>query len=177
MRVRENLQYVYGKTAPEAKGKMIALKTENEETLFFDFLPLNLGTIRGFHVRFHLYGVPGAAHYSASCKRILKGADAIVFVADSDPAQAKATLAAWNQLQETLAAQGYDFHKMPLTVQLDHREHPKAMPVDELKRLLGLTDQPVIEAIAPTGVGVFDSLKSVAKQILTQLKNGAGGGK
>jgi signal recognition particle receptor subunit beta len=172
--IEQNLQYVYGKTAPEAKGKLISLAIEkNDRTLFFDFLPLNLGVIRGFHVRFHLYSSPTQASSEAARKLILKGADGIVFVADSDPGQTQATLASWESLKRNLADQGYDYRKMPFIVQLDHRKHPNELGVEDLKRLLGLTDETVIEAVSATGVGVFDSLKSVAKQTLMQLKAGA----
>jgi signal recognition particle receptor subunit beta len=170
--LHDNLAYIYSRTNPEAKGKMIALKTEDETTEFFDFLPLSLGEIRGFKVRFHLYTTPGRQGYDASRKLILKGADGIVFVADAARAQKAATLASWKGLQANLAALGYDWQKMPLVVQLDHRGQPDALSTSEIKEMLGVSTQPTFEAESATGVGVFDSLKAVAKLVLTALKQG-----
>jgi len=170
--LHENLAYIYSRTNPEAKGKMIALKTEGETTEFFDFLPLALGEIRGFKVRFHLYTTPGRQDYEASRKLILKGADGVVFVADATRAQKAATLTSWKGLQTNLAALGYDWQKMPLVVQLNHRDRPDAMSADEIKEMLGVSTQPTFEADSATGAGVFDSLKAVAKLVLTALKRG-----
>jgi len=169
----ENLQYIYAKTSPEAKGKLISLATETERTLFFDFLPLSLGEIRGFKTRFHLYTVPGQIFYDASRKLILKGVDGVVFVADADPAQAAATLESWQGLQRNLAEQGDDFKRVPLVVQLDQLHSAKPMSEADLRKLLGLTDRPVFVANSATGVGVFDTLKAIAKQILIALRDGA----
>jgi uncharacterized protein YwqG/signal recognition particle receptor subunit beta len=170
----ENLQYVYAKTNPEAKGKMISLATETDRTLFFDFLPLSLGEIRGFKTRFHLYTVPGKVTYEASRKLILKGVDGVVFVADADPARREATIESWESLKANLAEQGYALEKTPLTIQLDTHRTQAPISADELKTLLGLgAATPVFVADPVTGVGVFDTLKSVAKQVLMELKKGA----
>jgi signal recognition particle receptor subunit beta len=166
----ENLKYIYGKTAPEAKGKMIKLATKTESTLFFDFLPLHLGEIRGFKTRFHLYTTPGATEYSGSRRLILKGVDGIIFVADADPKSAKANVAALAELKEQLAELGYDLEKIPLAFQLQGTRKTGAVSVDELKTALGIGDHPYFEADVATGIGVFDTLKSVAKQILMELK-------
>jgi signal recognition particle receptor subunit beta len=168
-----NLQYVYAKTATEAKGKMISLATETERTLFFDFLPLSLGEIRGFKTRFHLYTVPGQVFYDASRKLILKGVDGVVFVADSQIERMEANLESADNLRTNLAEQGYDLDKIPYVVQYNKRDLPNVAPLDELQRLLNPRNVPEFQAVAPTGAGVFDTLKAVAKLVLTELKKGS----
>jgi signal recognition particle receptor subunit beta len=165
-----NLQYVYAKTNPDAKGKMISLATETERTLFFDFLPLSLGEIRGFKTRFHLYTVPGQVFYDASRKLILKGVDGVVFVADSQIERMEANLESVENLRVNLAEQGYDLAKIPYVVQYNKRDLPNIATVDELRRLLNPRNVPEFQAVAPTVVGVFDTLKQVAKLVLTELK-------
>ncbi len=167
-----NLQYVYAKTNPEAKGKMISLATETERTLFFDFLPLSLGEIRGFKTRFHLYTVPGQVFYDASRKLILKGVDGVVFVADSQIERMEANLESVENLRVNLAEQGYDLSKVPYVVQYNKRDLPNIATMEELHRLINPTNVPEFQAVAPTGVGVFDTLKAVAKLVLTELKKG-----
>jgi len=167
-----NLQYVYAKTNPEAKGKMISLATETERTLFFDFLPLSLGEIRGFKTRFHLYTVPGQVFYDASRKLILKGVDGVVFVADSQIERMEANIESLENLKVNLQEQGYDLNKIPFVVQYNKRDLPNVATVEELRRLLHPRTVPEYEAVAPTGVGVFDTLKAVAKLVLTELKKG-----
>jgi signal recognition particle receptor subunit beta len=167
-----NLQYVYAKTNPDAKGKMISLATETERTLFFDFLPLSLGEIRGFKTRFHLYTVPGQVFYDASRKLILKGVDGVVFVADSQIERMEANLESVENLRVNLAEQGYDLGKVPYVVQYNKRDLPNIATVEELRRLLNPKGVPEYQAVAPTGVGVFDTLKAVAKLVLTELKKG-----
>ena len=168
-----NLQYIYSKTNPEAKGKMISLATETERTLFFDFLPLSLGEIRGFKTRFHLYTVPGQVFYDASRKLILRGVDGVVFVADSQEERMDANTEALDNLQENLKEHGYDFTRIPYVLQLNKRDLPNAMPVDTLKRELWKKDEPVVEAVAFQGQGVFETLKAVAKLVLVELKQGS----
>jgi signal recognition particle receptor subunit beta len=165
-----NLQYVYAKTNPDAKGKMISLATETERTLFFDFLPLSLGEIRGFKTRFHLYTVPGQVFYDASRKLILKGVDGVVFVADSQLERVEANLESLENLRVNLAEQGYDLDRVPYVVQYNKRDLPSAIGIEELHRALNPKNVPEFPAVAPTGVGVFDTLKSVAKLVLTELK-------
>jgi hypothetical protein len=167
-----NLQYVYAKTNPDAKGKMISLATETERTLFFDFLPLSLGEIRGFKTRFHLYTVPGQVFYDASRKLILKGVDGVVFVADSQIERMEANLESLENLRVNLGEQGYDLDRLPYVVQYNKRDLPNVATVEELRRMLNPRSVPEFQAVAPTGVGVFDTLKAVAKLVLTELKKG-----
>jgi len=167
-----NLQYIYNKTRPEAKGKMISLATETERTLFFDFLPLSLGEIRGFKTRFHLYTVPGQVFYDASRKLILKGVDGVCFVADSQVARFDANIESLDNLRVNLQEQGYELDKLPYVVQYNKRDMPEVSTIEELRRELNPTGVPEFEAVAVTGVGVFDTLKAVAKLVLTELKKG-----
>ena len=167
-----NLQYVYNKTNPDAKGKMISLATETERTLFFDFLPLSLGEIRGFKTRFHLYTVPGQVFYDASRKLILKGVDGVVFVADSQVERMEANLESMENLRTNLAEQGYDLDKIPFVIQYNKRDLPNAAQLDELRRMLNPRTVPDFEACATNGDGVFDTLKAIAKLVLIELKKG-----
>jgi signal recognition particle receptor subunit beta len=152
---------------------MISLATETERTLFFDFLPLSLGEIRGFKTRFHLYTVPGQVFYDASRKLILEGVDGIVFVADSQIERMEANLESVENLRANLIEQGYDLDKLPYVVQYNKRDLPNVAPVEELHRLVNTTNVPEFQAVAPTGAGVFDTLKAIAKLVLTELKRGA----
>jgi mutual gliding-motility protein MglA len=167
-----NLQYIFDKTAEKQKGKMISLATETDRTLFFDFLPLDLGTVRGFKTRFHLYTVPGQVFYDASRKLILRGVDGVVFVADSQGERMDANVEALENLQENLKEHGYDFTKIPYVLQLNKRDLPTAMAVDELKQELIKRNEPVFEAVAFQGQGVFETLKEIARQVLIELKKG-----
>ncbi len=167
-----NLQYIYERTNPEAKGKMISLATETERTLFFDFLPLSLGEIRGFKTRFHLYTVPGQVFYDASRKLILKGVDGVIFVADSQIERLEANQESMDNLRTNLAEQGYSLEKIPFVIQYNKRDLPNVVPVDELRSLLNNTSVPDFEANARSGMGVFDTLKAVSKLVLTELKRG-----
>jgi mutual gliding-motility protein MglA len=167
-----NLQYIYDKTNPQAKGKMISLATETERTLFFDFLPLSLGEIRGFKTRFHLYTVPGQVFYDASRKLILKGVDGTVFVADSQVERVEANIESLENLRINLTEHGYDLDKIPYVVQYNKRDLPNAAPLAELKDLCNPTKIPDFEACAVTGQGVFDTLKAVAKLVLQELRKG-----
>ena len=167
-----NLQYIYEKTNPNAKGKMISLATETERTLFFDFLPLSLGEIRGFKTRFHLYTVPGQVFYDASRKLILKGVDGVIFVADSQIERLEANQESVDNLKGNLAEQGYSLEKLPYVVQYNKRDLPNVVDVEELRALLNPTGVPDYEAVARTGPGVFETLKAVSKQVLTELKKG-----
>lgn len=169
-----NLQYIYDKTNPQAKGKMISLATETERTLFFDFLPLSLGEIKGFKTRFHLYTVPGQVFYDASRKLILKGVDGVVFVADSQIERMEANIDSMENLKQNLKEHGYDIEKIPLVIQYNKRDLPNAAPVEELRRVLNPRNLPDFEAVAPKGIGVFDTLKAVVKLVLIELKKGAG---
>ena len=167
-----NLQHIYDSTAPQAKGKLISLATETDRTLFFDFMPLELGTVRGFKTRFHLYTVPGQVYYDASRKLILKGVDGVVFVADSQEERMDANVESLYNLEDNLAAQGYDLNQLPYVLQLNKRDLPNVIPMEDLTYELRKKDEPVFEAVATSGEGVFDTLKSVAKQVLTELRKG-----
>ena len=167
-----NLQFIYDKTNRDRRGKMISLATETERTLFFDFLPLDVGTVRGFKTRFHLYTVPGQVFYDASRKLILRGVDGVVFVADSQPERMDANLEALDNLQQNLKEHGYDFSGMPYVLQLNKRDLPNVVGADDLKKELVRKGEPVFEAVAPQGKGVFDTLKEVARQVLIELKKG-----
>ncbi len=167
-----NLQYIYNKTSPTAKGKMISLATETERTLFFDFLPLSLGEIRGFKTRFHLYTVPGQVFYDASRKLILKGVDGVVFVADSQIERMEANQESLENLRDNLKEQSYDIEKIPLVMQYNKRDLPNAAPVEDLSRILNTRKRPEYLATATNGFGVFDTLKEVAKLVLQELKRG-----
>jgi signal recognition particle receptor subunit beta len=160
-----------GKTDKQ-KSKMISLATETDRTLFFDFLPLDLGTVRGFRTRFHLYTVPGQVFYDASRKLILRGVDGVVFVADSQEERLDANLEALENLQENLKEHGYDFKKIPYVLQLNKRDLPNALPVEDLKRELVRRGEPSLEAVAFQGKGVFETLKEIARQVLIELKKG-----
>jgi signal recognition particle receptor subunit beta len=165
-----NLQYIYSKTNPDLKGKMISLATETERTLFFDFLPLALGQIRGFKTRFHLYTVPGQVFYDASRKLILKGVDGVVFVADSQIERMEANIESLENLAVNLKEQGYEIDKIPYVVQYNKRDLPNAAALEEMQRVLNPNNVPEFEACATTGQGVFETLKAVAKGVLSDLK-------
>ena len=167
-----NLQFIYEKTNPSAKGKMISLATETERTLFFDFLPLALGEIRGFKTRFHLYTVPGQVFYDASRKLILKGVDGVIFVADSQIERLEANQESVDNLRTNLAEQGYALEKLPYVVQYNKRDLPNIVDVEELRPLLNPLNVPDFEACARTGLGVFETLKAVSKSVLNELKRG-----
>jgi mutual gliding-motility protein MglA len=164
-----NLEYVYKKVSPETRGKMISLATENERTLFFDFLPVDLGSIRGFKTRFHLYTVPGQVYYNASRRLILKGVDGIVFVADSQAERMDANLASMQNLYENLAEYGYDPNQLPMVLQYNKRDVPTRVPADELSRQLNPGGREEYEAVATEGEGVFDTLRAVSKQVIKSL--------
>jgi signal recognition particle receptor subunit beta len=167
-----NLQHIFESTAPQARGKLISLATETDRTLFFDFMPLELGTVRGFKTRFHLYTVPGQVFYDASRRLILKGVDGVVFVADSQEERMDANVESLYNLEENLQSQGYDLMKLPYVLQLNKRDLPNIIPVEDLTVELRRKMEPVVEAVASSGAGVFDTLKAVAKQVLTELRKG-----
>jgi mutual gliding-motility protein MglA len=147
-----NLEHVYNKVAPASRGKMISLATETERTLFFDFLPVDLGNIRGFKVKFHLYTVPGQVYYNASRKLILKGVDGVVFVADSQIERMDANIEAMQNLYENMAQHGYDLTKIPFAIQYNKRDLPNAAPVAELQSALNPgwpVDDPARQRVLP----------------------------
>jgi signal recognition particle receptor subunit beta len=164
-----NLQWIYDKVNSNSKGKLISLATETERTLFFDFLPLELGTVRGFKTRFHLSTVPGQVFYDASRKLILKGVDGVIFVADSQYERMDANIESVENLQINLKSQGYDLAALPYVLQLNKRDLPNISAVEEMRQLLSKKSEPVFEAVASKGIGVFETLKGVAKLVLSEL--------
>ena len=167
-----NLQYIYRRMTPESRGKMISLATETERTLFFDFLPLSLGEVRGFKTRFHLYTVPGQVFYDASRRLILRGVDGVVFCADSQLTRVDSNLESLENLRANLQEQGYNPDRIPLVFQYNKRDLPNVASVAELHALLNHRNVPEFESSANTGIGVFETLKSVIKLILIDLKRG-----
>jgi len=164
-----NLEYVYSRVNPDSKGKMISLATETERTLFFDFLPIDLGEIRGFRTRFHLYTVPGQVYYNASRRLILKGVDGLIFVADSQRSRLEANIEAMHNLYENMESYGYDVETIPFAIQYNKRDLPDIMPVEELRSVLNPMGVPDFEAVAIEGEGVFQTLSAVAKTVVQSL--------
>ena len=164
-----NLEYVYEKINPDSKGKMISLATETDRTLFFDFLPIDLGEIRGFKTRFHLYTVPGQVYYNASRKLILKGVDGLVFVADSQEGRGEANIEAMHNLYENVESYGYEMDKLPFVIQYNKRDLPNILPVEEMRAQLNPSGVPDFEAVAVQGQGVFETLQAVSKLVVKSL--------
>lgn len=165
-----NLQFIYSQAGANQKGKLISLATETDRTLFFDFMPLDLGSIRGFKTRLHLYTVPGQVYYNASRKLILKGVDGIVQVADSQRERLDANIESIENLKENLQEHGYDLATIPYVLQLNKRDLPNILPAEELSKKLMVKEEPVFEAVATEGTGVFQCLKGVAKLVLIDLR-------
>lgn len=168
-----NIQWVYQKTADDQKSKLVALNTDVERTLFFDFLPLNIGEIRGFKTRFHLYTVPGQVVYDASRRLILKGLDGVIFVADSQKERMEENIESLQNLRTNLERQGNDIRDLPLVIQYNKRDLPNAALLSELRAALNHHNSPDFEASAVDGRGVFESLKTLSKSIITVLKGGS----
>lgn len=165
-----NIQFIYQKTTGDRRGKIVSLDSDNERTLFFDFLPLDLGEIRGFKTRFHLYTVPGQVFYEASRKLILRGVDGIIFVADSQVEKMESNIESFNGMISNLKEQGYDPTTVPLLLQWNKRDLPNAMSVEEMNSKLNKFNSPTQEAIAFKGEGVFESLKTLSKLVLLNLR-------
>ncbi len=166
-----NLQYIYGQTSPENKGKLISLTGQTERTVFFDFLPLNIGEIRGFKTRFHLYTVPGQHFYDASRRHVLKGVDGVVFVADSQIERMEDNIESLQNLDTNLRDQGYDIRQIPFIFQYNKRDVQNPIPVKVLHDQLNSFGSEEYEAVALRGVGVFDTLKAISKNILRALRS------
>jgi signal recognition particle receptor subunit beta len=166
-----NIQWIHDRTRTDSKGKLISLATETDRTLFFDFLPIELGTIRGFRTRFHLYTVPGQVFYDASRKLILKGVDGVVMVADSQEMRRDANIESVENLRENLREHGLELEKVPYVLQFNKRDLPTALPVDMLERDLRVGSEPTFEAVATQGKGVFDTLKGIIKLVLQDLRS------
>jgi signal recognition particle receptor subunit beta len=164
-----NLEYVYSRVNPDTKGKMISLATETERTLFFDFLPIDLGEIRGFRTRFHLYTVPGQVYYNASRRLILKGVDGLIFVADSQRSRLEANIEAMHNLYENMESYGYDVETIPFVMQYNKRDLPDIMSVEEMRSVLNPMGVADFEAVAIEGEGVFQTLSAVSKLVVKSL--------
>jgi len=165
-----NLRKVFERVPAHLKGEMISLATEDERTLFFDFLPLDLGSVQGFKTRFHLYTVPGQVFYNASRKLILRNVDAIIFVADSAPNRLRANAESMRNLRENLVDYGIDLREVPLVLQINKRDMPDALPVSMIMQVLDPKGEfQVFESTATTGGGVFETLKAATKLVLERL--------
>ena len=164
-----NLEYVYSRVNPDTKGKMISLATETERTLFFDFLPIDLGEIRGFKTRFHLYTVPGQVYYNASRRLILKGVDGLIFVADSQRSRLEANIEAMHNLYENMESYGYDIETIPFVIQYNKRDLPDIMSTEELRSVINPMGVPDFEGVAIEGDGVFQTLSAVSKLVVQSL--------
>ncbi len=164
-----NIQYIYDKVSPDTKGKLITLATEMDRTLFFDFLPLELGTVKGFKTRFHLYTVPGQVYYDASRKLILRGVDGIIFVADSQTSRYDANIESLYNLHENLGDYNLKLEELPYAIQYNKRDLDDIISVEDLEEELNPRAYPSFEAVAVKGIGVFDTLKAVAKAVLRNL--------
>jgi signal recognition particle receptor subunit beta len=171
-----NLQYIHGQVPEDRRGRMVSLATETDRTLFFDFLPLDLGTISGFQTRFQLYTVPGQVYYDATRKLVLQGADGVVFVADSQRQQRDENVESFRNLQVNLLEQGVDPRTIPIVLQYNKRDLPDVMSLDEMDDLLNYRDLPRFEAQALGGVGVFDTLKGISELVLRRLSQRFGRG-
>lgn len=165
-----NLQYVHSKVPQNTRGNLISLATEADRTLYFDFLPINIGTINGFAARFQLYTVPGQVYYNATRKLVLRGVDGVVFVADSQPDKMDENIESLLNLEENLKEYGYDVNEVPIVIQYNKRDLPGVLSVDELNAQLNTRGWPHFEAAAPSGTGVFDTLKLVIKLVLEKAK-------
>jgi signal recognition particle receptor subunit beta len=167
-----NIQWMYQSLASDQKSKLVALNTEIERTLLFDFLPLDVGDIRGYNTRFHLYSVPGQIVYDATRKLILQGIDGVIFVADSQADRLDENLQAFENLEKNLYQQGYNIKDIPLVIQYNKRDLPNALPIAELRKHLNRYNSVEVEASAFEGKGVLESFKSISKSIIHTLKGG-----
>jgi len=167
-----NVQYIYEQTAQDLRGKFFAGNTENERTLFFDFLPLGVGDVRGYKTRFHLYTIPGQTFYEVSQQFILKGVDGVIFVVDSQAERMESNLESFEILTRNLERQGYDPNKLPLVFQYNKRDLPSALPVKELEQTFNPGRKPSFEAVASRGDGVMETLQSVTQWVIRELKGG-----
>ena len=163
-----NIQYIHRRVNPSARGRLVSIATEEERTLYFDFLPLSLGTVKGLRTRFHLYTVPGQSFYNASRKLVLQGVDGVVFVADSQISRLDENVDSYLNLWDNLMGQNEDPTNLGIVLQMNKRDLSSIFSVSDLTELLNHTGSPVVEACALTGVGVFETLKTVCKQVIAQ---------
>ncbi len=167
-----NVQYIYEHTQNEQRGKLVTLSTENERTLFFDFLPLAVGDVKGYKTRFHLYTLPGQIFYETSREFILKGIDGAVFVADSQSERMEANIESYETLEKSLDRQGYDVHKLPLVFQYNKRDLPGVVSIDELEGTFNPMKRPFFEAVASRGLGVMETLQAISQSVIRELRGG-----
>ncbi len=167
-----NIQYIYEQTQQDQRGKLVTLSTENERTLFFDFLPLAVGDVRGYKTRFHLYTIPGQTFYEVSRQFILKGVDGVVFVADSQAERMEAGIDSYESLEKSLDRQGYDVNKIPLVFQYNKRDLPGVVSVRELEATFNSMNRPYYEAVANRGTGVMETLQAISQWVIRELKGG-----
>lgn len=172
-----NLHYIHGQVPTDRKGQMVSLATQTDRTLFFDFLPIDLGTISGFTTRFQLYTVPGQVYYQTTRKLVLQGADGVVFVADSQSRQLAENIESFQDLHENLAEQGVDARTMPMVIQYNKIDLPSELrtPVPELEEQLNFRGIPSFSADALHGPGVFETLRGISEQVLRKLSAGRNG--
>ena len=163
-----NIQYIHRKVNPSARGKLVSIATEEERTLYFDFLPLSLGTVKGMKTRFHLYTVPGQSYYNASRKLVLQGVDGVVFVADSQITRLDENVESYLNLWENLLEQGDDLTRLGFVLQMNKRDLTDIFALEDLQELLNHTGSPCLEACALKGIGVFETLKVVCKQVIAK---------
>lgn len=167
-----NLQYVHQKVPSNTKGKLISLATDADRTLYFDFLPINIGSINGFAAKFQLYTVPGQVYYNATRKLVLRGVDGLVFVADSQPDKMDENIESLNNLKENLAEYGYSLDEVPMAIQYNKQDLPNVMTAEQMRPVLNPHGWPEFEASATEGFGVFDTLKCILKLVLDKAKTG-----
>ena len=167
-----NIQHIFENIRPDQKGKLVKVGSENERTLFFDFLPLAAGEVRGYKTRFHVYSIPGQTFYEVSRHFILKGVDGVVFVVDSAPDRMEANLESFEELQRALDSQGYDIHKLPLVFQYNKRDLSECVPIRELEATFNAMKRPHFEAVASRGEGVMETLQAVSRWGVRELKGG-----
>ncbi|HLD99122.1 MAG TPA: GTPase domain-containing protein [Bdellovibrionota bacterium] len=166
-----NIQYIYEHTQADSRGKLVTLSTENERTLFFDFLPLSVGEVHGYKTRFHLYSIPGQTFYETSRQFILKGVDGIVFVVDSQLERMEADIESFESLEKGLERQGYDLGKLPLVFQYNKRDLQGVVPIQELEATFNSMRRPFFEAVANRGQGVMETLQAISQRVIQELKS------
>jgi len=165
-----NLEFIHANINPSARGDLVSLKTREDRTIFFDFLEIQLGEIKGLKPKFSLYTVPGQVYYLSSRKLVLQGADGVVFVVDSAPSRLEANLEAWRNLRDNLREFGHDIHHFPIVIQYNKRDLPDAMPLSELCSKLDCNGHTQVEAIACQGIGVFESLRPALRQVMLEAQ-------
>lgn len=167
-----NIQYIYDHTQTDLRGRFFAGSTENERTLFFDFLPLGVGDVRGYKTRIHLFTIPGQTFYEISQQFILKGVDGIVFVVDSQPERMEANIESFDLLTRNLEKQGYNISQIPIVFQYNKRDVANAIHTKELENTFNSIRRPSIEAVASRGEGVMETLQAISQMVIRELKGG-----